>query len=378
MIIGIDALNIRNGGGVNHLIELLNEFSKIKKSNDKFVIWSNKKTLSKIKNDLSFIKVNNSFFENNILYHTFWRIFIMPYELNSYKCELLFAPGGSYLGNFSPVISMCRNILPFDQIEKKRYFPRFEFFKFNLLKLVQMHTFRRSKGTIFLNEYARQIVLGDDIKIIRKSIIIPHGINEKFKKTKKRIRDFEEFSTRKPLNLIYVSSIDFYKHQDKVVLAVKKLRDKKIPVKLKLIGSSYYPALRKLKNILNKIDKNKSYIHHIDFVDHDKLIKYYDEADIAIFASTCENLPNILLEYLANKIPIACSKRRPMLDILGDNAEYFDPEDVNSIFNALESLIFSIEKRTKFSNTSQSYINEYSWKKTAEKTLKFFRTIIDE
>ena len=376
MIVGIDATNIRNGGGVNHLVALLGEFKKQKKSNDKFIIWSNKRTLSKIKKDDAFIKIHSFLFEKNFLFHIFWRIFYLPKEIRVSKCDLLFVPGGSYSGKFKPVVSMCRNMLPFDHYEKKRYFPSFQYYKFHLLSYIQYDTFKKSQGVIFLNNYARNVVYKDNPKLLKNSQIIPHGINDDFFIKSRLHRRFDEFSAQNPVRLIYVSSIDYYKHQDQVVLAVKKLRKMNIPASLTLIGSAYSPALNKLRKIIKKIDPHKSFIKYYDFLEHDKLVKFYKEADIALFASTCENLPNILLEYLASKLPIACSNKQPMLDILNSNAEFFDSENSESIAEALENLIKSFEKREKFSNNAHNLVINYTWENTAAMTLNYFRRII--
>ena len=96
MIIGIDATNIRNGGGVNHLVELLNEFIKQKKTNDRFIVWSNKRTLKKIKDDIAIYKINLPIFEKNYLYHAVWR-FLSTSEIINHKCDLVFV-WGSYVG----------------------------------------------------------------------------------------------------------------------------------------------------------------------------------------------------------------------------------------------------------------------------------------
>jgi glycosyltransferase involved in cell wall biosynthesis len=377
MIIGIDATNIRNGGGVNHLVELLNEFIKQKKTSDRFIVWSNKRTLKKIKDDISIYKINLPIFEKNYLYHAVWRLFYLPQEIIDHKCELLFVPGGSYVGSFSPVVSMCRNILPFDKKEIKRYFPFVEYFKFNFLRYVQTKTFKKSKGVIFLNEYARDIISKKNSLLLKKSKIIPHGINKKFYLKSRKIKKFNEFTKKNPVNIVYVSSIDFYKHQDKVVLALEKLSKKNIPLSLNLIGSPYEPALKRLNKIINRLDKNNLEIKYFNFIEHDQLIDFYKNADIAVFASTCENLPNVVLEYLAAKIPIACSKKRPMIDILENNAEYFHPDCVDSIYKTLLSLIKSDQKREKLSINSHNLVHKYNWENTASKTLDYFRAIIE-
>ena len=48
MRIGIDASNIRAGGGLNHLIQILNHFNKNIFNIQKIFVWSTKKTIKKI------------------------------------------------------------------------------------------------------------------------------------------------------------------------------------------------------------------------------------------------------------------------------------------------------------------------------------------
>ena len=46
---------------------------------------------------------------------------------------------------------------------------------------------------------------------------------------------------------------------------------------------------------------------------------------------------------MASGIPIACSNRGPMPEILRDGGIYFDPENVDSIKDALELMINDTE-----------------------------------
>ena len=50
-------------------------------------------------------------------------------------------------------------------------------------------------------------------------------------------------------------------------------------------------------------------------------------AHLFVFASSCENMPNTLVEAMASGLPIACSDRGPMPEILRDGGTYFDPEN---------------------------------------------------
>ncbi len=48
MIVGIDATNIREGGGLNHIVQILENFNYNQHNISKIVFWSNKKLNLKI------------------------------------------------------------------------------------------------------------------------------------------------------------------------------------------------------------------------------------------------------------------------------------------------------------------------------------------
>ena len=47
---------------------------------------------------------------------------------------------------------------------------------------------------------------------------------------------------------------------------------------------------------------------------------------MGIFASSCESSSCVLIENMASGLPIACSNRGPMPEVLKDGGVYFDPE----------------------------------------------------
>ena len=75
-------------------------------------------------------------------------------------------------------------------------------------------------------------------------------------------------------------------------------------------------ALKDLNKQISKSDPKKSFVKQIEFVNHDLLPGLLSNSHICIFASSCENMPNSLVEGMASGLPIACSDRGPMPEIL--------------------------------------------------------------
>jgi glycosyltransferase involved in cell wall biosynthesis len=172
------------------------------------------------------------------------------------------------------------------------------------------------------------------------------------------------------MRLLYVSTVDLYKHQWHVVEAVAELRAKGYPVVLDLVGHSHKNAAKRLSSVLDKLDAH-SYCNYRGPVSHPELQRIYKESDLKVFASSCENMPNILLEAMAAGLPIACSKLGPMPAILGDAGAYFDPDAPAEIAAALTQLIDSPELRTKYAQAAFARVRHYSWVRCANETFAF-------
>ena len=63
-------------------------------------------------------------------------------------------------------------------------------------------------------------------------------------------------------------------------------------------------------------------------------------------------MPNTLIEGMCSGLPIVCSNRGPMPEVLKDGGLYFNPEDSNSIAGALEKIIRNKELRSELKKRS--------------------------
>ena len=371
MIIGIDATNLRRGGGITHLIELLSAADPEKHAISRIVIWGGWQLLEKLPERTWLEKINPVALNRGLFRRTWWQRFSLSKAACAAGCDLLFVPGGSYAGNFKPFVIMSRNLLPFEWKELRRYRWSLLGFKLLLLRFIQSHSFRRADGVIFLTEYARESVLKVVGKNLGKTVTIPHGINPRFKMQPKAQRSPDEYTAQSPCRLIYISIIDQYKHQWHVVEAVHSLRAEGVHVKLDLVGPAYPPALRRLHDTIARLDPKLSWVQYHGAVPYESLHQLYAMADIGIFASSCENMPNILVETMAAGLPVACSNRGPMPEVLGNAGVYFDPEQSASIYKAIRKLIVSPSLRTEKALESYELAQHFSWDSCATKTFDF-------
>lgn len=369
--IGIDASNLRRGGGVTHLVQLLRAADPAAHGFGRIVVWGGQETLAQLPHDSSWLMtVHDPLLDGPLPARLFWQRVKMPRVVRG-AIDVLFVPGGSYGGDFTPFVTMFQNMLLFDQSERARYGIGWAFLRLALLRRFQAATFQRADGVIFLSAYAQAQVLRVVTSLKGQSAIIPHGIGQEFFQAPRGQRSIENYSISAPFTLLYVSTVDVYKHQWHVVEAVGRLRKAGLPVRLVLAGSAYPPALRRLRREMMRVDPQGGFIQYQGAIGYSRLPDLYRAADGFVFASSCENLPNVLLEAMASGLPIACSNRSPMPDILGASEMYFDPESPVSIALALHRMVERPSVRAESAERAFEKAQGYSWSQCAASTFAF-------
>ena len=378
MILGIDASNLRGGGGLTHISELLRIADPALYGFSRITVWGGKQTLAHLPASNKWLTLaHQPLLDKALPYHLYWRRFVLP-RLARRDCDVLFVPGGFFAGGFRPVVTMCRNMLPFESDEMRRFGLSGKSVRYSLLRYGQAKSFRKSSGVIFLTEYASSTVM----KILKShegiSTVIPHGISDRFRREPRKQELASPYSMENPFELLYVSIVNLYKHQWHVVEAVAELRRKGIPVRLDLIGPAYPPALCRLRKAIACLDPHRNFISYHGAVDYHNLDQWYHKADGFVFASSCENMPIILLEAMASGLPIACSNRGPMSEILGSGGIYFDPEKPHEIADSLRELITNSDLRMNCAHAAYARAQQYSWTRCAHETFEFLSKVACE
>ncbi|MBS1549842.1 MAG: glycosyltransferase family 4 protein [Bacteroidetes bacterium] len=372
MIIAIDASNIRAGGGLTHLKEIVNRVELEQHGIDKIILLSNRHTLDKISNRAGIVKLSDTWLNRGMLFSFLFQIFKMNGVLQSNRVDLLFVPGGTYFGAFRPYVTMSQNMLPFQQEEYRRFKQLKTRLRFQILRLTQAYTFKKAKGIIFISDFARKYIT-KTINLEVKSQLISHGINEHFTREPKPQKPIEVFSTLEPFKLLYVSIVSAYKHQWNVADAVIRLRKEGFPVSLDLVGEMNDEWKEKLDRVMEK--DTEGCVRFNGFTPYEELASIYKNADGFVFASSCENQPIILIEAMSAGLPIACSDMGPMLEVLGEKGFYFNPLSVDSIYTCLKDFILNPQERELSAMSTYQKATQYSWKDCSDKTFGFLKNI---
>src|SRR5882672_752744 len=146
MRIGIDASNLRAGGGITHVVELLRAADPRAHGFEHVVVWGSTATLSKIVPRDWLSKVCVPLLDQRLPQRVFWQRFRLGKLAREARCDVLFVPGGSDATGFRPMVTMSRNLLPFEWKELRRYGWSWTTLKLALLRITQSRTFRVADG----------------------------------------------------------------------------------------------------------------------------------------------------------------------------------------------------------------------------------------
>jgi glycosyltransferase involved in cell wall biosynthesis len=376
ILVGIDAINIRQGGGLTHLKQLLCEDLPAESKVSQVTVWCNQEVNKLLPDKPWLVKISKPWMNYALPIRAAGQQFILPLYLRRKGCHVLFSPGGT-IPHFSPVpcVVMCQNMLPFDPHESKRFRLGMRL-KLALLRCIQGKSFRVAAGVIYLTGYA-ELAVSKLMNLDKgKSTVIPHGIEERFNTPPRLGMALSDFSWNRPFRFLYVSIAMPYKHQIAVAHAISQLRSEGIPICIEFVGASWGAYGKELRSSIHDLDPEGEFLIWEGEKPFQSIEELYRQADGFVFASTCENLPNILIEAMAAGLPIACSDKAPMPELLGEGGLYFSSTNPISIAKAVRKIVIEREESDAKSVLSWHRAQAFSWRQCATDTLSFLEEVV--
>lgn len=361
MRIVVNALSARLGGGQTYLRNL---FAHLPDSKELEVIIFAPDELD-LPTDERIRRVTTAWPTRNPYLRAVWEMFLLPAFLRRSHADVFFCPGGvvaTRVPQRCRVVTMFRNMIPFDPSTRKA--PGSQRLRNVLLKRAMLRSMMRADLTIFISEYARQVI--ESLGRIPNSTTIPHGVGMTFRThghaiSRPQFLPDEEY-------LLYVSRFEVYKHHREVVLAYSALSDAlRQRFALVLVGEANMPEADRTRALISELDI-EGRVHIQGAVAYRDLPAVYHHAKLNLFASSCENCPNILLEALGAGRPIVSSNVMPMPEFGGDAVHYFSPHDPEDIRRAMEAVLTNETYSEALGAAAAKRSSQYDWAVTASRT----------
>ena len=360
--IGIDArfFGPQDKGFGRYTKELIENIEKLDKNNKYFIFLRKKQWNNYKPKNPNFKKVLT-----NYKWYGVKEQILFPLKLKKYNLDLM------HFTHFNvPIFYKDRFVVTIHDLTLRK-FPTFKKSLKNFLvypfkkvayKIVFKHAIKNSKKIIAISNYTKRDILKYYQVDHKKIKVIYEGISNL------GVRPLSLVDSRyyKKPYLLYVGNAYPHKNLEKLILAFKKLIDKKLNYQLILAGGDDY-FYKKLKQ--KHANPN---ILFPGFVKEKDLNILYQNASLYVFPSLCEGFGLPSLEAMIRGVPVVCSNSSCLPEILEDAALYFDPLNVDDIFKTIKKALNNKNLRKKLANKGFIQVQKYSWQKMAEQTLDLY------
>ena len=375
-MIVIDATNIGLGGGTTHLKEIINSLSQLN-HDEKLLVFASDRNLEKLP-DYNFLVKKSHRLLNSSLFH---RILFQIYYYKKFipPNSIVFSITGDFLSSSQPMVGMSRNMLLFEREHWKKMELK-EKLRFYLNYHKQKMCFKKSSGVIFVSNYSKEII-NREFRFLqtKPQTVIHHGVSRRFHFDVKPQQPISSYNYKNPFVFNYISTIHTYKNHPQVIKAFYELRKMNYPVFINFIGEIINKSAgNSFRKALQKYDPDNSFSFYHGDIPFEEVHGFYKKCDAILYASSCETMPNIVIEAMISGRPLVCSNKGPIQEFTKENAFFFDPEDSDSIKNSIIRFINNPLQREQNAINAQQEALKYNWNDSALKTMEFLNRIFQE
>jgi glycosyltransferase involved in cell wall biosynthesis len=247
--------------------------------------------------------------------------------------------------------------------------------------LIALHD--KTVGKLFTKKFSKIIILVESERNIflknfkvpkNKLAKIPNGLNEEFFEQgdpKQFLIDWNIDRSKWSHIVTSVGRITYTKGFQNLELAIKK--HKKV---LFVIAGGDDGYLKELKKIFREYP---NVILTERYLPRNKLIELYSASDFFVLPSFHEAFGLVLLEAMAQGLPIISTKiGGPAEFLTSEHGLLIDPHNQKSIADAIDMFCNSSSRLTKISHAVVQEAQKYKWRLIAKKILKIYSQNLDE
>ena len=164
---------------------------------------------------------------------------------------------------------------------------------------------------------------------------------------------------------VYVGSVHPRKNVKNLLLAFDLFKkENETDQKLVIVGRMAWKT-----DETQAVYDNMQFKEDVTFTGHlqlNDLTRIVASADAFVFPSLFEGFGIPVLEARACGVPIITSDRSSLPEVAGDNAIYFNPDDIADIKNALEEFLFNRNKYIPVTDEIDKVKQDFNWDRSSE------------
>lgn len=174
--------------------------------------------------------------------------------------------------------------------------------------------------------------------------------------------------------ILYVGDATWNKNLPLLLQAIKK-----VDIPLVMVGKALTTTDIDKNNAWNKdlitvqnMANEDKRLQLLGFVPTEDLVVLYNLATVFVYPSVYEGFGLPILEAMQSGCPVVISRESCMPEVGGDATEYFDGYNIENLVEILKKVINSKELQQMLSIKGIEQAKKFSWKKTAEQTIRAY------
>lgn len=370
MKIAIDARSaaLHHGTGIGTYTEnLISEMLSLN-SKDEFTLFCSGKV------NENFNKENSNIIYSSGRHGSFYEKYYIPNELNKIHIDLYHIPQNGMGFDFDSEISTLvtiHDLIPYIMPETVGigYLDRFLRDMPNIIS--------KSSGILTVSEHSKRDILKFFSSYPEDKVFVtPLAANKNFKPLDKntcKLYVEKTYGVRSPY-ILYIGGFSLRKNALGLIKVFSRVyRDLNLPYKL-LIGGSLKDEGSKLSAFV-KENKMEDKIIFAGYIEDDVLPILYNACEAFVYPSFYEGFGLPPLEAMSCKTPVITSNLTSIPEVTGDNAILINPYRLDELEKALVTLLNDEDLKNTLSKKGYSRSLEFTWEKTAKRTLDVYRQI---
>ena len=232
------------------------------------------------------------------------------------------------------------------------------FFVRNISKSIEQYLVQYTDMTICETQNDLLTALKNKIAASDKSVVINNGINlTKYSNLKKNTALLHSFGLDDGHFVVgNISRFDVQKNQKLIIQAAYYLIKKYPEMRFVLVGDG------KTMNSMREYAREANLGEYVIFAgEENNLPDYYSIFDVFVLPSFWEGMPYVLLEAMASRKAILCSKLPNLLEVIKNDysALTFDPNDMDDLFREISAMHDNPALREKIAQNAMIESTEY-------------------
>jgi glycosyltransferase involved in cell wall biosynthesis len=288
----------------------------------------------------------------------FWTQIRLSIEMLMHPVDCLFIPASAL-----PLVHPKKSVVTIHDLAWKFYPESFTWFMRNFLEWSTKFAVKNARTVIAVSQSTKNDLIKFYKVSSEKIKVIHHGyeVSGEPRATSGKLKLPEKY-------VLFLSTLQPRKNLEGLIEAFKSLKREnlELPHKLVVVGRPGW----KYQGILEKIRNSQETVVYLNHVSDEDRFKILIRADLLVLPSFYEGFGMQILESFAAKVPVAASNISSMPEVAGEAAVYFDPKNVSEIKNAIKSVLTDRSLSESLKQKGLARLQNFSWEKCAEETLK--------